>query len=348
MILCVDKKGTDRQVLKTMLWEEHYVLIFLRTWEELVVFLKTSEMLPDVVLMGLEIDELLEFKHFIQSLRRTYNSRVLPILVMIASHMERAISSVLQVGINDYILKPLKRIEIIHKLGIHITVRNNARTKKEADTYYRILNDVFPKHIISEMEKNQGAIIVEPHQSISVLFSDIVDFTTMSSCNDINAIVTMLDNMFSVFDDICIKHGVYKVETIGDAYMIVSGHDLMHSQDHADVMLQVGFDMLDAVSSMGHHINDQYVQIRIGIHSGPACSGVIGRSRPRYCFFGDTVNTASRMESHGSPGRIHISDQTYTLVINHQGSQPKYTFEARGLRTIKGKGEMLTYFVNKN
>jgi class 3 adenylate cyclase/CheY-like chemotaxis protein len=342
MILCIDGEEMIRNILRTIFWEDHYVVIFLRTWEELLVFLKTSELLPDIVLINITTGDLTDFKAFLTALRRDFNSRMLPIITMIPIQMEPEIASVLKAGVNDYVIRPLKRIEVIRKIGVHIAVRNNARSKKEADSYYRILNDVFPRHIISEMEKNQGTVIVEPHNFISVLFSDIVDFTCLSAEVNINHIVSMLNDMFSRFDEICAKHDAYKVETIGDAYMIVCGHDNKHEHIHAQILMKVAFEMLDAVAVMSP-VDGKQIQIRIGIHSGPAYSGVIGKSRPRYCFFGDTVNTANRMESNGMPGRVHMSEATYELVR----SEPGYLFSKVDMHYIKGKGLMTTYFVEK-
>jgi class 3 adenylate cyclase/CheY-like chemotaxis protein len=342
MIVCVDRKESERQIIRTILWEETYVIVFLRTWEELVVFLRTSELLPDVVLINVDQQEVKNFKGFIMGLRRTYSSRALPVLIIISMSMEAQISSVLKAGVNDYVIKPLKRIEIIRKLSIHISVRNNARTQKEADRYYKILNDVFPRHIISEMEKNQGTNIVESHACISVLFSDIVDFTCISSNANISQVVELLGSMFSRFDDICLAHDTYKVETIGDAYMIVCGHDGKHTNNHAHTLIKVGLEMLRAVREMKTIVNGHKVDVRIGIHTGAAYSGVIGKSRPRYCFFGDTINVASRMESHGACGKVHVSPQTYEHIKHIAGLHCTPV----GPHQIKGKGEMTTYLVD--
>mmetsp|Transcript_2163 Transcript_2163/g.3479 ORF Transcript_2163/g.3479 Transcript_2163/m.3479 type:complete len:455 (+) Transcript_2163:1-1365(+) len=145
--------------------------------------------------------------------------------------------------------------------------------------------------------------------------------------------------MFSKFDALCDKHGVYKVETIGDAYMIVAGHE-GNSKQHAKCLVDMALDMLEAVKEIEYPRNPgRHMQIRVGIHSGPAFSGVVGTKMPRYCFFGDTINTASRMESTGFAMTIHMSDVTMRLLDG------AYEFISLGNREIKGKGMMETFLL---
>ena len=151
---------------------------------------------------------------------------------------------------------------------------------------------------------------------MTILFSDIIGFTNMATDWPTEKIILMLNEMFTAFDELCDVFGVYKVETIGDAYMIVAGHD--GATDHAARIMGMASAMLQAVEHM-QAFDGRPIQIRIGVHTGPAHSGVVGVTRPRYCFFGDTVNTSSRMESNGFPMTVHVSAATHTALTSYGG-----------------------------
>jgi class 3 adenylate cyclase len=149
--------------------------------------------------------------------------------------------------------------------------------------------------------------------------------------------VRHLDELFSRFDAVADKAGVEKIKTIGDAYMVAGG--LTEAQpDQVAEAANLALDMLDVVSSLSHELGE-HVSVRIGIHTGPAVAGVLGKRKLFYDVWGDTVNTAAHMESHGSPGRIQVSEAVQRLLDG------AYLFESRGLIDIKGKGPMQVYFL---
>jgi class 3 adenylate cyclase len=150
-------------------------------------------------------------------------------------------------------------------------------------------------------------------------------------------VVGVLDDLFSHFDDLAERYGLEKIKTIGDAYMVAAGVPSPRS-DHAHAMALMALDMLDAMRPAGA-MGDIGMELRIGINSGPVVAGVIGRKRFLYDLWGDAVNTASRMESHGTPGRIQITEATYELLKN------EFRCEPRGTVTIKGKGDMETWYL---
>jgi class 3 adenylate cyclase len=170
-----------------------------------------------------------------------------------------------------------------------------------------------------------------------VLFADIVGFTKMSERVTPVELVDRLNRMFSSFDDLADKLKLEKIKTIGDAYMVAGGlHS--HEYDHAQTIAEMALGMQRRASQFGVEFGEP-LSIRIGIHTGPVVAGVIGKRKFIYDVWGDTVNTASRMESHGEPGMIHVTDETRSLL------KEMYELEARGEISVKGKGVMRTWFL---
>ncbi|KAG2446709.1 hypothetical protein HYH02_008274 [Chlamydomonas schloesseri] len=205
--------------------------------------------------------------------------------------------------------------------------------------HMRLLHAMIPKKVIQTLRR--GKIFTESFDTVTVLFSDIVAYTTMSASMAPIEVVQMLDELYQEFDNLAEKHKLYKLDTIGDAFMLVGGApDRELAAAAAARVAQMGLDMIRVTSSKtlagGHN-----VKIRVGIHSGPAVAAVVGRKAPKYTLFGDTVNTASRMESNGSPMRIHISTATHQLLQEAGG----FVMEPRGEISIKGKGLMSTFWV---
>ena len=186
---------------------------------------------------------------------------------------------------------------------------------------------------------------VEPQQyeAATILFLDIVGFTTISSMMKPIETIDLLNSLYNMFDQVIEQYDAYKVETIGDSYMIVSGIPKRNGRRHASEMAAIALHILSVVHTFVYEKNkDIKIRIRMGINTGPVVAGVVGTKMPRYCLFGDTVNTASRMESTGSPMKIQISETTHDMLVQSGGG---YHIMPRGEVEVKGKGKMKTYYL---
>ncbi|HET7684919.1 MAG TPA: adenylate/guanylate cyclase domain-containing protein [Candidatus Limnocylindria bacterium] len=200
-----------------------------------------------------------------------------------------------------------------------------------------LLVNVLPAVIADRLTTSQRGAIADQHPEASVLFADVVDFTPMSRRLPAAQVVGMLDRLFTDFDELVDASGLEKIKTIGDAYMVAAGVPAPRP-DHAHALARLGLEML-AVARRHRRDDGTPLELRIGINSGPVVAGVIGRRRFLYDLWGDAVNTASRMESHGAPGEVQVTRATYELVRDAFACEPRGTIE------VKGKGPMETWFL---
>ena len=208
--------------------------------------------------------------------------------------------------------------------------------REEQERSESLLLNVLPEEIAPILKMDESTI-ADYFDSASVLFADIVGSTPLFAGMDPKETVNWLNEIFSMFDRLVEKYGLEKIRTIGDNYMVASGVPKTRS-DHAQAIALLAIDMLRGLEELPTHSGNK-VNFRIGINSGPMVAGVIGKTKFHYDVWGDTVNIASRMESHGEPGRIQITDETYQIV------KEQFDCESRGSIQIKGKGEMATWFL---
>ncbi|KAL3105088.1 hypothetical protein niasHT_028760 [Heterodera trifolii] len=205
-----------------------------------------------------------------------------------------------------------------------------------------LLCRMLPRQVADKLKLGES---VEPEsfQMATIFFSDVVSFTTLAGkCSPLQ-VVNLLNGLYTAFDGIIDMHDCYKVETIGDGYLVCSGIPKRNGEQHAKEIAELSFAFLRTVCSFRvDHLPSERVNLRIGFHSGPAVAGVVGLTMPRYCLFGDSVNTASRMESNGKAGRVHISSSANHFLTNVIGG---YVTEPRGEVIIKGKGVMETFWL---
>ncbi|MBN2897477.1 MAG: tetratricopeptide repeat protein [Clostridia bacterium] len=212
---------------------------------------------------------------------------------------------------------------------------------KERQKSEKLLLNILPKKVANDL-KVYGKTEPENFENCSVYFSDIVSFTSTSENLEPKYLIEELSDIFTTFDGIMDKYGCERIKTIGDAYMAVSGMPVP-AEHHAENMIDAALDILDALKARGEQAEINW-RIRIGINSGKIVGGVVGVKKYLYDVFGDTINTASRMESNSEPMRLNISPSTYAIVKDRTD---KYTFTERAAIEVKGKGLLKMYFVDR-
>ncbi|XP_038672704.1 guanylate cyclase soluble subunit beta-2-like isoform X4 [Scyliorhinus canicula] len=224
------------------------------------------------------------------------------------------------------------------KEELRILSKHLEEEKKKTEA---LLYAMLPKHVANQLKEGKKVEAGE-FKECTILFSDVVTFTSIcAQCEPIQ-IVVMLNTMYLKFDRLTTVHDVYKVETIGDAYMVVGGVPVPVSS-HAERVANFSLGMIIAAKGVTNPVTGKPIQIRVGVTTGPVLAGVVGEKMPRYCLFGDTVNTASRMESHGIPNKIHLSPSAFRAL-----KDKNFEIHERGEIEVKGKGKMCTYFLIRN
>ncbi|KAK3519262.1 hypothetical protein QTP70_023123 [Hemibagrus guttatus] len=247
--------------------------------------------------------------------------------------------------INPHKVSPVDMMmSLMEKYSKHLEVLVAERTQDlmhEKQKTDRLLYSMLPKQVADDLRQGKQSQ-AQSYVGATIFFSDIVGFTQLSSTSTPYQVVDFLNKLYTTFDEIIDNYDVYKVETIGDAYMVVSGVPRENGILHASEIASMALDLVSVCKTFRiPHKPQTQLQIRAGIHSGPVVAGVVGTKMPRYCLFGDTVNTASRMESTSEALKIQCSSSVFYLLEEIGG----YTLTCRGVLQVKGKGDMVTYWL---
>jgi adenylate cyclase len=270
--------------------------------------------------------------------------RDIPVIVISAVDEMDSIVKCIEMGAEDYLPKPFDPVLLRARIGASLEKKwlrdqEQAYLKElqiEREKSERLLLNILPGPIAERLKQGQN-VIADSFAQVTVLFADIVNFTPLSAQLSPTGLVYLLNGLFSTFDELAQRHGLEKIKTIGDAYMVVGGLPTPRP-DHVEAVSDMALDMQTSIEQF--KVEDtRPIQIRIGFHTGPVVAGVIGQRKFSYDLWGDTVNIASRMASHGVGNRIQVTAAVYEEL--HQ----QYTFEKRGPIHVKGKGEMTTYFL---
>jgi class 3 adenylate cyclase len=241
-----------------------------------------------------------------------------------------AIPSVVQIA---FFVLNILGVSVTAYLLLQYSVRARDAALAQSDG---LLLNVLPRSIAERLKRDPG-VIAERFEEVTVLFADVADFTPFAERTSPERVVGVLDEIFSAFDRLTQERGLEKIKTIGDAYMVAGGLPEPRP-DHAEAVAGLALEMQAQLARVCDALG-LGLTIRIGIDSGPVVAGVIGRHKFSYDLWGDTVNTASRMESHGLPGRIQVTDATYRRL------RARFDFEERGEIEIKGKGRLRTFLL---
>lgn len=304
----------------------------------------------DLMLLDVEMPEMTGLE-VLAEMQHSPVLRGFPVIVISGGQEIDDVVRCIEMGAEDYLPKPFSQVLLKARLTSSIekkrlrdleTMRRqqlqaqHEQLEQEQGKTERLLLNILPRSV-SQRLKGGEKRIADAHPDVSVLFADLVGFTQMSKGMSAEKLVQLLDEIFSAFDAISGEAGVEKIKTIGDCYMLVGGLPEPR-EDHARVVVDVAFAMLKAIDAFNQQ-HGTSLQIRIGVNSGPVVAGVIGMHKFTYDLWGNTVNVASRMESTGTPGWVHVSPSTAQQLTAH------FALQARGLVTVKGIGEVETFFV---
>ncbi len=326
-ILIVDDTPANIQALAATLKEQGYQISVATNGRQALEVV--GRVRPDLILLDVMMPEMDGFETCRQ-LKASSTSRDIPVIFLTARTETADIVKGFELGAFDYVSKPFNAPELLARVNTHLTIDRLHRENE------RLLLSILPAPIAARL-KSGDAGIADHFPEVSVLFADIVDFTVMSSGMSPKPLVTLLDDLFTQFDELARQHRVEKIKTIGDCYMAVCGVPDPRP-DHAVALAEMALEMIDCLRQFNASRGTS-IRLRIGMHTGPVVAGVIGRSKFIYDLWGDTVNTASRMESTGLPNRVQVTEQMQRALA------PQFELSERGEVDVKGKGRLRTWLL---
>jgi class 3 adenylate cyclase len=337
-LLVVDDNESNRAVLSQRLTRQGHQVSAAAGGREALELLGRE--LFDLVLLDVMMPDMDGYQ-VLEKMKSDEVLRHLPVVMISARGDLEGMVRCLELGAEDYLAKPFNPVLLRARIGASLAQKQ----QRDRERFYveqlraaqeqseTLLLNVLPKAIADRLKLGESAI-ADYFPAVTVLFADLVGFTAYAARLSPATVVQRLNEIFSAFDQLAERHGVEKIKTIGDAYLAVGGLPVPR-EDHADAIAELALDMQIEVEHFNRRSGESIV-IRTGIHSGPVVAGIIGTKKFTYDLWGDTVNTASRMESHGVPGAIQISEATRRLLDR------KYLVTPRGVIDVKGKGMMET------
>ena len=361
-ILIVDDKPDNVRLLSTILTTQGYEVRKALNGQRAIA--TVQEFPPTLILLDVMMPEMNGYEVCTQ-LKASPKTSSIPVIFL--SALDDVVDKVkaFDVGAVDYITKPFQGKEVLARVANQLTIQSQQKllqeqTKQLEELVERLQNEIqerqgvelalrlaqkksdhlllniLPAAIVENLKKGEGSP-AERFESATVLFADIVGFTSLAARISPLELVDFLNQIFSKFDELTERHGLEKIKTSGDAYMVAGGLPVQRA-DHAEAIADMALDMQDAIAHFQTDRGEPF-QIRIGIHTGPVVAGVIGTKKFIYDLWGDTVNVASRMECQGLPGYIQVTTDIYEQL------KDRYLFEERGAIAVKGKGDMITYWL---
>ncbi|HFE44761.1 MAG TPA: response regulator [Nannocystis exedens] len=340
-ILVVDDNESNRNMLSRRLERQGHTTRLAENGIKALAKLRQEDF--DLVLLDVMMPEMDGYE-VLERLHNDDKLRGLPVIMISALDQLDTVVRCIELGAEDYLPKPFNPVVLRARIGAclekkRLRDRERAYIKKlriEQERSDQLLLNILPRPIANRLKEGQRQI-ADYFPDVTVLFCDLVGFTQISERLPPAELVAMLNKIFSMFDLLVEKHGLEKIKTIGDEYMIAGGLP-MPRKDHAAAVAEMALDML-AVMDRFNTKHNTNVRIRVGLNCGPVTAGVIGTKKFAYDLWGDTVNLASRMESHGIANAIQVTEETYRRLRH------RFAFQRRGIIHVKGKGALCTYFL---
>lgn len=341
VVLVVDDDHGNREILARRLARQGFEVVVAASGPEALALVRARPVdlvLLDLIMPGMDGDRVLG------ELKGDPDLRDIPVIMLSAVDAMDSVVRCILMGAEDYLAKPYNAILLRARINACL---EKHRLRRQEQAYFEalkvergksesLLRNILPVPIAERLKLGETTI-VDSLSEVSVLFADVVGFTTLTSQVSSVALVRLLDDIFTGFDALAEAQGLEKIKTIGDAYMVVGGLPTPR-KDHAEAVAELALNMLAFVEK-GFGTTPTPIQLRIGLNTGPVVAGIIGRSKFSYDLWGDTVNTASRMESLSLPGRIQVTESVQLRL------RTRYAFESRGLLEVKGKGQLPTWFL---
>lgn len=340
-VLVVDDSRVNRARISHVLRQQGHTVTMAENGQEAVnlIDIKSFDlMLLDIVMPEMDGYQVLE------RMNQTGVLRDVPVIVISALEETDSVVRCIEMGAEDYLTKPFDPVLLKARVGASLEkkrLRDQEQAvlkqlQEEQEKSEGLLLNILPKPIADRLKQGE-VIIADSFTDVTILIADIVNFTKLSSDMSPKSLVFLLNGLFSLFDELAEKYGLEKIKTSGDSYMVVGGLPTARP-DHAQAVANMALDMQEEMA-LYETEGERPLCIRIGIHTGQVVAGVIGTKKFSYDLWGDSVNTADRMQSTGIGGQIQVSQSTYERLDDG------YKFEERGIIQVKGKGEMQTYLL---
>ena len=326
-ILIVEDTPANIQTLTATLKQKGYQISVATNGKQALDVL--TRVRPDLILLDVMMPEMDGFETC-RRLKESEQWHQIPVIFLTAKTDTADIVKGFELGAVDYVAKPFNAHELLARVNTHLTIDRLHRENE------RLLLSILPAPIAARLKSGTDSI-ADHFPEVSVLFADIVDFTVLSGGMSPKLLVSLLDNLFTHFDELARRHQVEKIKTIGDCYMAVCGVPEIRA-GHAAALADLALEMIQSMKQFNQSRGIS-LRLRIGLNTGPVVAGVIGRSKFIYDLWGDTVNTASRMESTGVADRIQVTEDM------QQSLTAQFDLEARGEVEVKGKGRLRTWFL---
>lgn len=340
-ILVADDDPANRDILTRCLERNGYTVTVVASGLEALQALRSDAFdlaLLDILMPGLDGYQVL------LKLKGDPATAAIPVIIISGFDLGSGIARCIEGGADDYLTKPFNPVLLRARITACLEKKRlldheralALQVQEERERSEKLLLSILPGPIAERLKQGEGTI-VDALEDATVLFADLAGFTELASKLPASELVQMLDEIFGGFDRLAGEFGIEKIKTIGDAWMAASGVPRPRP-DHLEAAADLSLGMIDFIAGFAASTKHS-IRVRIGLHSGPVVAGVIGRHRFIYDLWGATVNTASRMESHGIPGRIHVTTEFANRLAG------RYLFEPRGPIPVKGLGNLQTQFL---